>query len=162
MGCQGKLCLTRTMFSPVNSAESFGHCKAPSCIQLHPQTDGQTEVVNKCLETYLRCFSSHKLKDCCMWLPWVQFWYNTSWHNWTRTPYQAHNVRSPPTIASYIPKTARLQAVEDESVERDIALQLLKDNLVKAQERMKKMADRKKNWERVQWRGLGVSEVVTL
>ena len=35
----------------------------------HPQTNGQTEVVNKCLEKYLRCFVSKKQHQWVQWLP---------------------------------------------------------------------------------------------
>ena len=49
--------------------------------------------------------------------------------------------KAPPLIATYIQKTARLQFVEDKLMNRDVVLQLLKDNLVKAQDRMKEYAD---------------------
>jgi hypothetical protein len=39
----------------------------------HPQTDVQTEVVNKCLETYLRCFTSKNQNQWAQWLPLVEW-----------------------------------------------------------------------------------------
>jgi hypothetical protein len=35
----------------------------------HPQYDGQTEIVNTCLEGYLRCFVSDKQTQWFKWLP---------------------------------------------------------------------------------------------
>lgn len=105
----------------------------------HPQTDGQIEVVNKCLKTYLRCFCSHKPHDWCKWLSWTRFWYNTSWHTSIRmTLYQALYGK-PLTLMSYIPKTAKLQVVEDDLLERDATLKLLKDNLVLAKDRWRNL-----------------------
>jgi hypothetical protein len=67
----------------------------------HPQTDGQTEVVNRCLETYLRCFASEKKNQWAQWLPLVEWWYNTSYNTTTHmTPFEATYGQKPPSVLS--------------------------------------------------------------
>jgi hypothetical protein len=79
----------------------------------HPQTDGQMEVVNKCLETYLRCFASEKKNQWAQWLPLAEWWYNTSYHTTTHmTPFEAVYGHKPPLVLSYLPGTSKVQAVD--------------------------------------------------
>ncbi|XP_026417343.1 uncharacterized protein LOC113312821 [Papaver somniferum] len=46
----------------------------------HPQSEGQTERVNACLETYLRCMASFKRSKWVTWLLLAEWWFNTSFH----------------------------------------------------------------------------------
>ena len=46
----------------------------------HPQSDGQTERVNQCLEMYLRCAVHNTPTLWKQWLPLAELWYNSSFH----------------------------------------------------------------------------------
>ena len=80
----------------------------------HPRSDGQTEIVNKCLEGYLRCFLSDKQTQWLKWLPLVKWWYNTSFHIAAKmTPFMALYGYHPPSITYYLTENYRVQSMED-------------------------------------------------
>ncbi|XP_019163484.1 PREDICTED: uncharacterized protein LOC109159828 [Ipomoea nil] len=106
----------------------------------HPQTDGQTERVNQCLESYLRCMAFQKPASWGKWLHLAEWWYNTNYHSALKcTPFQALYGYTPPAlVCNAIHK-------DDESswlIERNAVLATLKENLKQAHNRMKVQADK--------------------
>lgn len=111
----------------------------------HPETDGQTEVVNQCLEAYFCCFASEQPKEWSQWIPWAELWYNTTFHVSTgTTPFEAVYGRKPPTVVRFLQGETKVEAVAAELVDRDEALRQLKYHLTRAQEQMKRYADKKR------------------
>ena len=108
----------------------------------HPETDGQTEVLNRGLETYLRCFAIEQPKSWMNWLHWAEYWYNTTFHNSTKiTPFEAVYGRPPPTLVHYLHGETIVEAVAADLRARDEALKQLQYNLQKAQNSMSKNAN---------------------
>lgn len=106
----------------------------------HPQSDGQTVVVNRCLENYLRAICGDFPSKWVKCLPWAEWWYNTCFHSSIgMPPFQIVYDRSPPVIADYIQGNTQLPAEWISS--RDL-LKTIKDNLLRAQTRMKHQADK--------------------
>jgi hypothetical protein len=121
----------------------------------HPETDGQTEVVNRCLESYLRCFATDNPKSWSHWVPWAEFWYNTTFHiSIGKTPFEVVYGRQAPSIVKFLPNETKVTAVALELSDRDEALTQLKGHLRKAQEQMASYANKKRrdlNFEVGEW-----------
>ena len=108
----------------------------------HPQSDGQTEVVNKSLEHYLRSFSSDRPTEWDEWLYLAEYQFNTNYHTTTKmTLYEALYGFSPPQLVDYVPSTTQVATVDSILHSRQQLLTLLKQNLVVAQARMKQQSD---------------------
>jgi hypothetical protein len=99
----------------------------------HPQTDGQTKVVNKCLETYLHCFISEKQNKWFQWLHLVEWWYNSTYHTSAKmTLFQALYGYEPPSWKGISIGHIKFVLVKDHLDESQQILQLLKENLTVA------------------------------
>ncbi|KAK1441653.1 hypothetical protein QVD17_07716 [Tagetes erecta] len=111
----------------------------------HPQTDGQTEVVNRCLEAYLRCFASEQPTKWSTYLPWAEYSYNTGYHTSTgTTPFSVVYGREPPSLFPYVTGETKNAELEQQLMDRDDMLKLLRQNLQKAQDRMRNQANLKR------------------
>ncbi|MCI30862.1 Ty-3/Gypsy retrotransposon polyprotein, partial [Trifolium medium] len=102
----------------------------------HPQSDGQTEVLNRCLETYLRCFVSDEPKLWLRFLPLAEFWYNTSFHSAIgMTPFEALYGRKPPNMVHYSAGQHSIASVDELLTQKTQILKVLKENLIRARNR---------------------------
>ena len=61
----------------------------------HPQIDGQTKVVNRSVETYLRFFCTEKPKEWTKWLHWAEYWYKPSLGHWESLLFRLYTVAPP-------------------------------------------------------------------
>lgn len=107
----------------------------------HPQTDGQTERVNQCLEMYLRCAVHDSPKQWKSWLPLAELWYNTNYHTSLGcSPFKA--------LYGYDPQMGSCLPLSDEQQSEaatflrdpDDHIACLKKNLAAAQNKMKLQA----------------------
>ena len=109
----------------------------------HPQTDGQTERVNQCLEMYLRCSISASPRQWKSWLPQAEFWYNSSFHSSLGcTPFKALYGYDPMVGALVDATICPPASIAEFVTDRQLQTNLLMDQLSRAQLRMKQKADR--------------------
>ncbi|GJT17286.1 retrotransposable element Tf2 [Tanacetum coccineum] len=109
----------------------------------HPRSDGQTEVVNRSLECYLRCMTREQPKQWYKWISLAEWWYNTNFHTSIKTtPFEAVYEKAPPVHIPYIRGESKVEMVDKTIREREAAMELLKFHMKRAQDRMKSQADK--------------------
>lgn len=108
-----------------------------------PPIQQQSEVVKRVITMYLRCLAGDRPKSWLQWLPWTEFCYNSSYQTSLKcSPFQVVYGRPPPTLQSYYSGSAKVAAVDQQLIDRDVFLSEIRERLVQAQVTMKAYQDR--------------------
>lgn len=100
----------------------------------HPQSDGQTKVVNRCLEAYLQCFAHEQPTAWSKYFSWAEYSFNTGFHTLTATtPFKIVYGRDPPPLRPFVLGETHLAKLKEQLLTRDDMLKLLRANLLKSQ-----------------------------
>lgn len=145
MACPTRLYRIETIFVSRFWLELFRRVSTRLFLSIayHPQTDGQTEVLNRCLENYLMCMTSETPAHWFYWLPLAEWWYNSSFHSsFQVTPYEALYGQLPPTHMLYLAGTSSVAVVDRSLQTREATRKQLQFYLKRVQTRMKLFADK--------------------
>jgi len=86
--------------------------------------------------------SPEESKEWSKWLPVAQWWHNTTFHTSDQlTPFEVLDNQPPPLHLHYLLGETKNALVERTTLRRESMIQLLKFHLLRAQHRMKLMAD---------------------
>lgn len=111
----------------------------------HPQTDGQTERLNQCLEIYLRCMVQSCPTKWSQWLALVEFWYNTTTHSsHGKTPFEVLYGHQPRHFGIIVNHQCTAPNLDQWLKDRDHMSSMIQHNLLRAQQRIKHQADKKR------------------
>lgn len=123
--------------------ERFG-IKTSTSTSYHPESDGQTEIVNKALEIYLHHFVNYKQSDWVRFLSVAEFSYNNSPHSSTGTSPFFANYGYNPTISNVTNPGQCIPEVRQRLSQLSEVQNELKESIKRAQEKMKEYYDSKR------------------
>lgn len=112
----------------------------------HPQTDGQTERLNQCLEGFLRCTVHSCPRQWSKWLSVAEFWYNTAYHSVLgRSPFQVLYGHSPRHLGIENLQLCSVPDLEQWMKERELLSRVIQQQLERARQRMKSQVDKNRS-----------------
>jgi hypothetical protein len=112
----------------------------------HPQTNGQIERVNQCLETFLRCFVHSCPSQWIHWLPLAEYWYNTCYNSAVgRTPFEILYGQTPRKFGIQDNDSCTVTDLAEWMEQRHLMENVISQHLLHAQQRMKSQADKKRS-----------------